>query len=106
MDGQQTGRPVVVGVDGSRSALEAVRWAAREADRRQAPLRLVAAVGWTADLARSYGPRAAETVTPGAAGERLGGTLGGKIVIQSARLSGAPIACFFRNRQVSFYAES
>lgn len=33
--------PVVVGVDGSQSALHAVRWAAREAARRNAPLRLV-----------------------------------------------------------------
>jgi len=41
------GEAVVVGVDGSESALAAVRWAAREASRRHAPLRLVAAVGWT-----------------------------------------------------------
>jgi nucleotide-binding universal stress UspA family protein len=34
-------RPVVVGVDGSESALHAVRWAAEEARRRNAPLRLV-----------------------------------------------------------------
>ncbi|HEY7596123.1 MAG TPA: universal stress protein [Actinophytocola sp.] len=33
--------PVVVGIDGSASALDAVRWAAREAERRHAPLRLV-----------------------------------------------------------------
>jgi nucleotide-binding universal stress UspA family protein len=33
--------PVVVGVDGSESALHAVRWAAREAVRRNAPLRLL-----------------------------------------------------------------
>lgn len=33
--------PVVVGVDGSESALHAVRWAAREALRRNAPLRLL-----------------------------------------------------------------
>lgn len=33
--------PVVVGVDGSDSAMCAVRWAAREADLRRAPLRLV-----------------------------------------------------------------
>lgn len=34
-------RPVVVGVDGSGSALRAVRWAADEAGRRRVPLRLV-----------------------------------------------------------------
>ncbi len=33
--------PIVVGIDGSASALHAVRWAAREAERRHAPLRLV-----------------------------------------------------------------
>ena len=36
-----TAKPVVVGVDGSPSALHAVRWAAREASLRGAPLRLV-----------------------------------------------------------------
>ncbi|MGQ0838992.1 universal stress protein [Actinokineospora sp.] len=36
--------PVVAGVDGSTSALHAVRWAAAEAARRQVPLRLVHAV--------------------------------------------------------------
>lgn len=46
MDGQRGGPAVVAGVDGSTSSLEAVRWAAREAGRRRAPLRLVAAVGW------------------------------------------------------------
>jgi nucleotide-binding universal stress UspA family protein len=39
----QSGRAVVVGVDGSRNALRAVRWAAAEAARRHAPLRLVTA---------------------------------------------------------------
>lgn len=34
-------KPVVVGVDGSPSALDAVRWAAREAQLRDVPLRLV-----------------------------------------------------------------
>jgi nucleotide-binding universal stress UspA family protein len=42
-------RPVVVGVDGSASALGAVRWAAVEADRRGAPLRLVTAFSWEPD---------------------------------------------------------
>jgi nucleotide-binding universal stress UspA family protein len=37
--------PVVVGVDGSESALHAARWAAREAARRRVPLRLVHAYG-------------------------------------------------------------
>ena len=41
------GGAVVVGVDGSDRALEAVRWATTEARRRGAPLRLVAAVAWT-----------------------------------------------------------
>ncbi len=44
-----TAHPVVVGVDGSDSALEAVRWAATEADRRGAPLRLVTAFSWKSD---------------------------------------------------------
>nr|WP_042178593.1 universal stress protein [Kibdelosporangium sp. MJ126-NF4]CEL13279.1 Universal stress protein family [Kibdelosporangium sp. MJ126-NF4]CTQ98970.1 Universal stress protein family [Kibdelosporangium sp. MJ126-NF4] len=34
-------KPIVVGVDGSDSAQQAVRWAAQEAARRKAPLRLV-----------------------------------------------------------------
>ena len=38
---QASQSPVVVGVDGSASATQAVRWAAREADRRRAPLVLV-----------------------------------------------------------------
>lgn len=37
---------VVAGVDGSPESLGAVRWAAREADRRAVPLRLVAAIEW------------------------------------------------------------
>jgi nucleotide-binding universal stress UspA family protein len=34
-------KPVVVGVDGSEGALRAVEWAALEAERRKAPLRIV-----------------------------------------------------------------
>lgn len=54
MDEQGAGRPVVAGVDGSKSSLEAARWAAREAQRRRAPLRLVTAVGWV-DVPHQYG---------------------------------------------------
>jgi nucleotide-binding universal stress UspA family protein len=46
MDAQHIRRTVVVGVDGSTSALRAVRWGAAEAARRQAALRLVTALGW------------------------------------------------------------
>lgn len=46
---------VIVGVDGSESGLHAVRWAAREAAGRHAPLRLVTALGCRADY--GYGPR-------------------------------------------------
>jgi nucleotide-binding universal stress UspA family protein len=46
---EATDRPVVVGVDGSDSALDAARWAAAEAQRRSAPLRLVTAYPWTRD---------------------------------------------------------
>lgn len=38
--------PVVVGVDGSEQSTEAVRWAAREAGRRHAPLLIVHAWMW------------------------------------------------------------
>ncbi|MFC3742305.1 universal stress protein, partial [Paractinoplanes deccanensis] len=38
--------PVVVGVDGSDPAYAAVTWAAREADHRRAPLRIVHVLEW------------------------------------------------------------
>jgi nucleotide-binding universal stress UspA family protein len=38
--------PVVVGIDGSPSALDAVRWAAREAARRSTTVQLISAFGW------------------------------------------------------------
>ena len=46
MGQNQTRRAVVAGVDGSECGLQAVRWAAAEAVRRQLPLRLVAAHAW------------------------------------------------------------
>lgn len=47
MTTQHARRTVVVGVDGSAEALRAVRWAAPEARRRQAVLRLVTGFAWT-----------------------------------------------------------
>ena len=45
-EGRGRGMPVVVGVDGSASALEAARWAAREAARRRTGVQLISAFGW------------------------------------------------------------
>ncbi len=53
------GRRVVVGVDGSDSALRAVRWAAEDAGRRGVPLRLV----HTFVPLTSYAPRAVDPRT-------------------------------------------
>lgn len=44
MSDSVNGRPIVAGVDGSDSALDAARWAADEAARKGVPLRLVSVV--------------------------------------------------------------
>ena len=41
-----TTQPILAGVDGSKSALDAVRWAAGEAQGLRAPLHLVTVFGW------------------------------------------------------------
>ncbi|HEY4421553.1 MAG TPA: universal stress protein [Pseudonocardia sp.] len=51
----QRGGTIVVGVDGSEPALQAVRWAAAEAVRRRVPLRVVTAFGWIPDHALGQG---------------------------------------------------
>lgn len=56
-----TGLPIVTGLDGSDSALEAARWAAAEAVRKRVPLRLVSVVhlpvasGYVGDAGLSVG---------------------------------------------------
>ena len=63
-------RPIVVGVDGTTTALRAVAWAAREARLRQRPLRLVHAAPYLGTPDDPDGPtvgRAAEVwLAPGA----------------------------------------
>jgi nucleotide-binding universal stress UspA family protein len=54
MSEQRIRRTVVVGVDGSDSASQAVRWGAAEAARRQVPLRLVIGFGWPADVPEGH----------------------------------------------------
>ncbi|MDT7652132.1 MAG: hypothetical protein QOI36_3538, partial [Pseudonocardiales bacterium] len=54
MNAEHAGRTVVVGVDGSEPALQAVRWAAAEAARRRIPLRVVTAFAWTHDRALGH----------------------------------------------------
>jgi nucleotide-binding universal stress UspA family protein len=58
----QDHRRIVVGVDGSPEALEAVRWAAAEAERRTAGLRLVTAVEWLDRLPAAGVPPAGHSV--------------------------------------------
>jgi hypothetical protein len=48
MTADRTGLPVVVGIDGSSSALDAARWAACEAARRRTTVQLISAFGWLA----------------------------------------------------------
>ena len=59
-------RPIVVGVDGTTTALRAVAWAAREARLRQRPLRLVHAAPYLGTPDDPDGP------TRGTGGCRIG----------------------------------
>jgi nucleotide-binding universal stress UspA family protein len=53
---------IVVGVDGSEQSLTATRWAAREAVRRNVPLRVVLAFQWAWPGAQYAGGPPAESV--------------------------------------------
>jgi nucleotide-binding universal stress UspA family protein len=54
--GEPPGRAVVVGVDGSEVGLAAVRWAAQEAERRRAPLRILHAAPYVSRRAAGEPP--------------------------------------------------
>ena len=97
----QAGRPIVVGVDGSESSTQAVLWAAREARRRHASLRMVQVVdpmtpahswpdpGYGPDV-REFRRRAARvhlTRAARAADEEAPG-----VVVEQEVLDGFPIA--------------
>jgi nucleotide-binding universal stress UspA family protein len=56
-------KPIVAGTDGSEESLRAVDWAAREAARRGAPLRIVAAAALLPRMASRVGTVEYDTVT-------------------------------------------
>ncbi|MCU1668581.1 MAG: putative universal stress protein [Blastococcus sp.] len=108
-------REIVVGVDGSDCALGAVRWAAREAVRRDAPLRIlhaadylgrqdvsgapspelprarqITAVAYTAARHAARGVRASTEVVPGdPAAALLRAAAGGQLVVLGSSTTGA-----------------
>jgi nucleotide-binding universal stress UspA family protein len=101
MDVQQAGRPVTVGVDGSVSSEQAVRWAAREARRRKAPLRVVQAVDPTAPphqyAVPGYGPDVHEIRTRAARAHlqdaaRAAAEEASGVTVEQEILEGFPIA--------------
>jgi nucleotide-binding universal stress UspA family protein len=95
-------RPLLVGVDGSRSATDAVRWAAAEARRRRTRLRLVEAFGWMplddGDGAPHVGPSYRDVLAR-AATERLAAAaavaaqVAPEVEVTTDLLPGYPIAC-------------
>jgi nucleotide-binding universal stress UspA family protein len=90
--------PVVVGVDGSESALEACRWAAREAGRREAGLRLVQAFGWPETRHVVNVGRGQRSVLRGVAEEQLAAAAAAAaeaaagVAVETALVDGYPVA--------------
>ncbi|TFV63867.1 UNVERIFIED_ORG: universal stress protein [Bacillus sp. AZ43] len=114
--GPDGAREVLVGVDGSECGLEAVRWAAREAARREAPLRIlhaapylgqpsadgapppelprarrITAQAYTVARHTSPGVQAATEVVPGdPVPTLLRAAAGGRLVVLGSTATGAP----------------
>ncbi|MFH9347954.1 universal stress protein [Kitasatospora sp. NPDC017646] len=83
MNGFETRRPVIVGVDRSEASHWAVRWAADEAAERHLPLRLLHAQEWPVDRASDRASDGADH--PWAIGLRAAG----EAVLDTARLLAA-----------------
>jgi nucleotide-binding universal stress UspA family protein len=90
-------RPVVVGVDGSEESLRAVEWAAREASRHGAPLRIVSAPAMPPRMYASDAPPPAVAKVLGgvprrALGEAItrAGEVAPGLLIDADLLTGAP----------------
>src|ERR1039458_6217152 len=62
--------PVVAATDGSEESTRAVEWAAREADLRGAPLRIVSAIGLLPRMIGGRGGRGFDTVADAIAKDR------------------------------------
>jgi len=89
--------PVVVGVDGSEGSMQAAEWAAREAVRREVPLRIVSAPAPLPRLQSSYVPMATvENALRGMAAQNLGlaiervGEVAQGLAVETCLLSGPP----------------
>jgi len=90
-------RPIVVGVDGSEESLRAVEWAAREAERRRSPLRIVSALAMPPRTSPHDCPAMTANVLRGFAGRALGGAasraekIAPRLRVDADLLSGPPM---------------
>jgi len=95
MDAQRIRRTVVVGVDGSESSMQAVRWSAAEAGRRRVPLRLITVCGWTSDRAVGHGEQQVAIVDAArrdlAAAAAVAAEVAAGIVVEQQPIVGLPI---------------
>ncbi|GAA3816181.1 universal stress protein [Streptomyces phyllanthi] len=94
--------PVIAGVDGSAESLAAAEWAAREAERRDRPLRLVHAWNWRPRQADGVpSPKPSASLEQGGAPTAAQRYLGGRVLRQAEeRVRGAVPAVRLYDAQV------